>query len=263
MLKCQKNILFVTTIAILLFSYLIHIQNQKYLKNRCINSTICIYNEKKGVSGSGVIVRSEKINSLYYNVVITSAHLTSEDKRLNLSGYEVKIPIFEKSKILYYEKYPCFIYETNETCDLGVVIFSSSRRLECSNVNFCQNLEIDDKIMKIGYGLGDDLRIDRGDITSVCTSLNDKENLYRMNAFTIFGDSGGPVFYNYKLVGITCGIRSSGILNNIYNMSYARPINDLKNWKKELNNIEFAYDHSKKIPKIPIYFLEFNNWTIK
>ena len=84
----------------LFFSYLIYNQNQKNLKNRCINSTVCIYNEKQGVSGSAVIVRSEKINSIYYNVAITSAHLTSEDKRLNLSGYEVKMPIFEKSKIL-------------------------------------------------------------------------------------------------------------------------------------------------------------------
>ena len=261
MLKCQKNTLYVLAIAILLFSYLIYNQNQKNLKNRCINSTVCIYNEKQGVSGSAVIVRSEKINSIYYNVAITSAHLTSDDKRLNLSGYEIKMPIFEKSKILYYEKRPCFIYEVNEECDLAIIIFSSFRRLECSDIDFFQNLEIDDRIMKIGYGLGDDLRIDRGDITSVCTSLNDKKNLYRMNAFTVFGDSGGPVFYNYRLVGITCGIRSSGLFNNIYNISYACPISDLKNWKEKLNNIEFAYDYSKKIPKIPIYFLEFGTWT--
>lgn len=228
------------------------------LKTRCIYPSICVYNPDSGSLGSGVVVRSElREEGFYYNIAITCYHLLLEDERLNPSGYKVKIPIFRNSKIEYYNEYPCLIYDKNIEYDLAIVIFMSNERMSCADIDFNSKLDLNDQVMKIGYGLGDDLRIDHGNITSICGKLNEHKNLYRMNAFAIFGDSGGPVFYKNKLIAITNGIRSVGP-NCIFNISFASSINNLKNWQKELNSIEFVYNKKIDLPILPIYLLTFD-----
>lgn len=231
------------------------------ISNKCIYPTICVYNDS-GTTGSGVVTRSEKYEDFYYNVALTCSHLLAGDDRLNPTDYRVKIPIFKNSKVLYYQDYPCIIYEKNEEYDLAIIIFPSHKKLQCADINFNCKLNINDEIMKIGYGLGDDLRIDHGKITSVDGKLNGHKNLYRMSAFAIFGDSGGPVFHNYKLVGITQGVRSMGQIP-IFDISFAGSIKNLKRWQLEVEDIEFSYDRTKNLPMAPIYFLEFNNWNLK
>lgn len=236
--------------------------NKDEIKIKCICPSVCIYNPDFGSTGSGVVVRSEKFDEYYYNVAITCEHIMGEDDRINSTGYIVKIPIFKQNKIINYDEYPCVIYEKNKEYDLAIVIFFSNQKLECADIDFNCKLDINDKILKVGYGLGDDLRMDHGIITSISGKLDENKNLYRMNAFSIFGDSGGPVFHNNKLIGITKGIRTIG-QNPIFFMSFASSIKNLKIWQKELNNIEFAYDKSKKLPVIPAYFLDFSTWSLR
>jgi hypothetical protein len=249
-------------VVFLIFLLVCLLLNKKdKISEKCLYPSVCIYNDS-GTVGSGVVTRSEKFENFYYNVALTCEHLLSEDKRINPTDYRIKIPVFKDSKVLYYQDYPCVIYDKNEDYDMAIVIFPSHEKLECVDIDFNCKLKINDKIMKVGYGLGDDLRIDYGNITSINGKLNEHKNLYRMNAFAIFGDSGGPVFYNYRLVGITHGVRSLGTIP-VFDISFASSIKNLKRWQNEINNIEFVYDKSKKVPIHPIYFLEFNKWSIK
>jgi hypothetical protein len=258
----MKKTIIILICLFFIVSFILINSLENKLKTKCIYPSICIYNPNLNSLGSGVVVRSERYENFYYNVAITCQHILNEDERINPIGYFVKIPIFRNSKIIYYNEYPCVIYERNKEYDLAIIVFLSNESMDCAEIDFNCNLDLDDKIMKIGYGLGDDLRIDHGNITSISGKLNEHKNLYRMNAFAIFGDSGGPVFYNYKLVGITNGIRSLG-QNCLFNISFASSIKNLKNWQKELNNIEFVYNKNKELPSMPVYILEFNNWSIK
>lgn len=254
----MKKKLFIITLFCLFVIGLFEIidLSENKLKSKCIFPSICIYNQELGSIASGVVVRSDSWNNFYYNVAVTCCHLLNEDDRLNPLGYKVKIPIFKNSKIEYYNEYKCIIYEKSEEYDLAIVIFLSNEKISCADMEFNPDINLNDKIMKIGYGLGDDLRIDNGNVTSISGKLNEHKNLLRMNAFAIFGDSGGPVFYKNKLIAITTGIRSVGP-NCIFNISFASSINNLKAWNKEIDSIEFVYNKKIKTPILPIYMLEF------
>lgn len=256
-MKKKLLIIFASCLLVIGFFELLNSTEDK-LKTKCIYPSVCIENSNLGYLGSGVVVRSEKFDNFYYNVAITCCHIFNEDERINPLGYKVKIPIFKNSKIVFYDEYPCTIYEKNSDFDLAIIVFTSNQLLDCADIDFHSKLDLNDKITKIGFGLGDDLRIDHGNITSISGKLNQHKNLYRMNAFAIFGDSGGPVFYNNKLIAITSGIRSMGS-ECIYNISFATSIKNLKIWQKELNSIEFVYNKNKQMPVLPIYLLEFNN----
>lgn len=258
MKKVSLSLLF---IFILIFT-LIYFNKRNPIKIKCLYPSVCIVNKEIGSVGSGVIVRSENFGDCYYNVMITCEHIFQEDKRLFPIDYIVRIPVFRNSRILFYEEYPCLIFDSNEDYDLAIVLFFSNQKLECAEIDFDSNLEINDEILKIGYGLGDDLRLDYGNITSISCSLGKYKNLYRTNAFSIFGDSGGPVYYKYKLIGIMHGIRVVG-QNPVFEMSFASSIKNLKYWNSELNNIDFVYDKSKKLPEFPILFLDYQSWRLE
>lgn len=238
------------------------INDKHKLKNKCLYPSVCVYNNLNKSIASGVIVRSDKREDYYYNVALACEHFLLDDNRLNPDSIRVKIPVFNKSKILFYQDYPCFIYEKNKHYDFAIIVFISPQKLKCAEFNFNSELEISDDIMKIGCGLGDDPRIDYGIITSLDGTLNEQKNLYRTNAFTIFGDSGGPVYHNYKLIGLTQGIRSVGT-NPIFDISFVSPVDNFKSWEKEQPEIGFISDIEKNMPQLPIYFLEFDEWIVE
>ena len=74
----------------------------------------------------------------------------------------------------------------------------------------------------------------------------------RVNAHTIFGDSGGPCYLgaNYKLVGITKAIR--GFKDQfVFSHAYVCPIGWLKKWNTESqNSFLFVYDSTIPIPTV-------------
>jgi S1-C subfamily serine protease len=258
----MKKALIFFVLFFLAFLFYFPIYKESKIKKMCFYPSICVFNPDFGSVGSGVVVRSEDFGNYYYNVAITCEHILLDDNRLFPTGYRVKVPIFKKNKIINYNEYPCVIYEKNKEYDLAIVLFFTNYKMDCAEINFDSKLDVNDKILKVGYGLGDDLRIDHGNITSIDGKLNNSKNLYRMNAFSIFGDSGGPVFYNEKLIGITKGIRTAEDLP-LFFISFATSIKNLKIWQKELNNIDFTYDKNKKLPLLPIYFLEFSYWNVK
>lgn len=69
-------------------------------------------------------------------------------------------------------------------------------------------LYIGNDVIKVGCGLSEPFRIDYGKITSIDKSIgNTIKGSYRISAMTIMGDSGGPVYHENKLVGLSQAIR--------------------------------------------------------
>ena len=252
----KKYIVYFLAITTICFFYFLNKKSEDDLKN-CMESCVCVFNPDLCSSGSGVIVRSIEQDGAFCNVVISSAHIFENDYRLHKSNYIIKLPVINKRKILFYQEKPCYIHSINAEQDLSILIFYTSEKIKCAKIDFDKKVDIDDEIMKMGYGLEDDLRIDYGNITQLNAKLYQYNNLYRTSAFAIFGDSGGPVYLDFKLIAITQGIKNyKG--SPIYNISYICPIGSLKLWNQK-EDIDFCYEN-KELPKIPKYLIELKNW---
>lgn len=116
------------------------------------------------------------------------------------------------------------------------------------------------KVIRFGFGLGDDIRFDEGKITSVRTNLPEMmAGKARMNAHTVFGDSGGPVYDDeYNVIGITHAIRSYNFAL-LTEQSYFARTSDIKTWNESINNtVGFVYKASDKLPSATL----FNLWLL-
>jgi len=258
----MRNLIFV---LVLLFSpsYLFSGEPDKKLHSECLYPTVTVVAKNINMMGTGVIVRSEKISdNLYHNVVITCSHIIRKGE-----DYEVvKGKYKDWSKLEGACKYDCEVYETNRLHDLGVVIFSSEDKMPVATLDFDTKLFIGNKVFRIGCGLNDEPRLDYGRITSLNGIVGNIKNSYRTSIPTVPGDSGGPVFHNYKVIGIMAAIRSlrfGWIQLPVFNISYVLPITRYKIWDKELNGaISFVYDKAKKLPVMSYFIIKLKSKEI-
>ena len=76
---------------------------------------------------------------------------------------------------------------------------------------------------------------------------------------TCFGDSGGPLFYQHKVVGMINRVQHS---NNypIWQFAFAIPMSGLHNWSKTNDGAyDHIFDNQVRMPRMPQYRLEFGN----
>jgi S1-C subfamily serine protease len=126
-----------------------------------------------------------------------------------------------------------------------------------------ENIYIGNDVFKIGCG-GDSFvtppRMDKGIVTSII-NLGNNSKIIRTSAFTIPGDSGGPLYHDNKLVGL---IRAIRLLNGkvlAYKISFAVSIDILPLLNKETNNaLAFIYNDEYEMPVIPAYRLKFDRY---
>ena len=238
----------ITSIVILFFCILnlSAAEVDKKLHNECLYPTILVAHYDNEYFGSGVVVRSEKVkNDLYKNVFLSCGHITS----LSKNDYTVYYYLYENwSKVKEIKKYSATFYAINIDSDISVGVFYSDREIPTAKVEFNEQLFIGTEVFRIGCGLGDDPRLDIGKITGF------KKNL-RTSIHTLPGDSGSPVFYNYKVIAIMVKISTSHN-TPVFGTSYAVPVQKFKDWNVKL---DFAWDHSKKIPELPFQYLNFKN----
>lgn len=219
------------------------------LHKQCIYPTVKleIPPEFGGGGGSGVIIRSVRrtaADSSFTNVVLTVAH--------NLSKGPVKVcvPKFKDwSTVTGYDKFPCVVFSASTKYDLAVVLFETPEVMPTAEIDFDPKIYIGSKVFKLGFGISDECRLDRGEITSTHTAEAFTGHL-RLNAYTIFGDSGGPSFLssNYKVIGITKAIRGHHG-QALPNFSYVIPVSFFKVWNAETqDSLNFVCDLTKPIP---------------
>jgi S1-C subfamily serine protease len=235
----------------------------KLLFQEC-DCPVCRENPESGLSvGSGVIIRSEKNNGpilqgkhagKYVNVVLTTAH------NVDAAVRPVKILVGKYkdwSEIDGFDEFSSIVYAKDKDLDIAVMLFVSEKQMPVAKLGIDKKLYLGDKVIRIGYGLGDDIRFDEGKITSVKTVLPaSMAGKGRMNAHTVFGDSGGPVYdKNYNVIGLTYAIRTEGMAL-LTEQSYFARVSDIKTWNESINNsVGFVYKASDKLPVVALFDL--------
>lgn len=227
---------------------------------QCLYPTIMIKPEKSTTYGSGVIVRSNKINdNEYLNVFITAAHVVDTYEQ-----YSVKVGVYEDwSTLKTTEIYPAVLYAKNFDRDIAIGMFLSEEKMPCAVIDMNSKFYIGNDVFHVGCGVSDEPRIDYGKITALRSRSGDvKYPLYRTSAHTVPGDSGGPLFNKYRVIGLCRSIRTWRNFP-VFNMSYYTPITYLKEWSEEEDG---AYDFvwkERAIPKMAFWELHFaREWEI-
>lgn len=231
----------------------------KTLHNKCIYPTVMITGP--GSTGSGTIIRSEKVGDKYHNVVLSCAHIFSG------SRWQIHVPKYKEWSVIDgYDVYSIRPIRTSREKDLSVSLFASDKKMPVAELDFDSKLYIGSEVFRTGFGIGDEMRLDFGKITSLRGRIKNGpiKNTYRMSAYTVPGDSGGPVFHNYKIVAITQAIRSVRRGYQEYpcfGISYSVPLSRFKKWDQELNNVlSFTYKTDLPMPIMWDKFLEFESW---
>jgi len=217
---------------------------------------------------SGFIVNSSPYNGnllskKYINSVVTAAH-NVENVTTTISLYVANYDNW--STLKNFDTYEATVYATNNKMDLAVLVFVSDVKMPCAEMDTQSKPFFGSDVFKIGYGLGDDVRIDYGNITSVSTKQPENlKGFIRSNCYTIFGDSGGPLFYKdgYKVLGVTSSIRGSNTMF-LNSQSYFTPISWIKTWDEELEgHISFIYKNNSTIPQTLVYNLWLRDFDVK
>ncbi len=216
-----------------------------------------------GSTGSGVIVKSIKIGGSYHNVMFTCNHVIRTSAiaamiKLRLGGERfvpkfkiwIRVAKYKKWSVFDgYKRYIGTVYAGSTSKDIAIVMFRSDKKMHTADISFKHKLYLGTNIYKVGCGLGDQPRLDYGKITSLNPNVGMSDSI-RISAPTIAGDSGGPVFHKYKLIGLAYAVRQYRNAA-VFHMGYFRSVKDYKIWsKKSNNNLSFLYTDDK-LPSIP------------
>lgn len=256
----MKN--FLTSSFVLLFFFFSSITlagtPDKDLHQKCLYPSIYVGRADRASYGSGVIVKSEKVDDkTYKNVFMSCAHL----EQPNYFDYEVRQIIYENwSEVKETKIYPAFFYAVNRELDLSIGVFLSEEEMPVAKPDFEPKLFIGNEVFRIGCGLGDEPRLDYGKITQIKKNLF--KPFFRTSVHTVPGDSGSPLFHDYKLIGIMVSIRNYKN-TPVFGISYAIPVERFKAWSKENNDaLDFAWAN-KELPKMPFYYLKLREYEMK
>ena len=201
----------------------------KPLHEKCIYPTVMVLNEDILGNGSGVIVRSVKVEKEYENYVITCAHILGESEELKNVKILIKIGIYENwSTLVGSKQHSCEIVAFNKQKDIAILKFKSESVVSVADMNLKPELYIGNDVLRIGCGFGEPFRVDYGKITSLDKSVGSFiKNTYRVSIPTIMGDSGGPVYHEGKIIGIAESIRMAQIGSSsspVPHMCYVIPL---------------------------------------
>jgi len=247
-----------TILALVLIASPLHAgKPDKQLHEKCLYPTIMIgcAHQQVNRSGTGVVIKSIKLETKkdekekWLNLAVTCAHILKmsppvfeEQKKGEKTPPKMIVPprfdyvaivgVYKNwSSLEKIEQFKCDIQAFDRSKDVAIVTFETNRKLHTVNLDFNPKLYIGNKLYKVGSGMGELFRVDFGRVTSLNTSKGRSpglENTYRTSIPTVPGDSGGPVFHNYKLIGVSQAIKSirTGPVSSapIYHLSFVIPL---------------------------------------
>lgn len=244
---------FLLAFAVLAWPYLVFsAEPDELMHKKCLYPTVMVSPLRESSGGSGVIVRSDKVGAEYRNLVLTCEHnygSKPEPFIVSVAKYE------DWSTFKGYDTYLSRVYAADARYDLALVVFTSKTEMPVADLGFDEKLYIGTDVLRVGCGLLDEPRIDTGKVSALRTPMPGAEPLIRTTAFTVMGDSGGPLFHDNKLVGITRMIRAVRG-TPMHNISYAIPLGDVKKWDaSQKNSFGFVYKPTPQ-PVLPYLRLQ-------
>jgi hypothetical protein len=232
------TICFLTTVVFAAFGKYFNSIDED-LHTDCLYPTILICDEYGG-HGSGVIIRSDKVGDKYLNVALTCAHVVSKpsDLRAYITNYK------DWSAVDYRCSYPSFVYHWNSEDDIAVIFFLSECKPYVANIDLRDTVYTGNEIVGVGCSALDYPRLDKGYINGIGSD-------YRASITTVPGDSGGPVYYQNRLIGIKKAVRSMGDYI-VPGITFVSPTYRIKGWGDEF---AFLYKKSAPLPTLPVMVL--------
>lgn len=236
----------------LLLANIVHAaEPDQELHYKCIYPVVRIQNKTESSFGSAFVVRSEKVGDCYHNVAITCQHVVAGKRSIivripEYTNWSTFVKNIESKGIVYFE---------NAQEDLAIILFKTTNILHCCSFNFDENLYIGNDVEKTGFGEHNIVRHDWGKITSVNMLLDSTEH-YRFTCPVVPGDSGGPLFYKNKVIGIVKGVASINANQLFTNCGVAVKVDKIKDLAKLNPEIGFVVSEVA-LPVLPYIQLKF------
>jgi S1-C subfamily serine protease len=216
----------------------------KVLHEKCLYPSIMTINQHSKGVGSGVIIKIKKKEDGFETFAFTCAHVIvalpkpqtphGEEEPADKYDLNARVGIYEDwSTLVGHKEYPAKVLFIDRTKDISLISFVTKTELKIADVEINSKLYIGNDVFRIGCGLNEPFRLDYGKVTSLKDSIGNRiKGTYRTSIPSVMGDSGGPVFHEYKVVGIVQGLRSVEVNTPLpfpvtvpfYNMAYVIPI---------------------------------------
>ena len=198
----------------------------KRLHERCLYPTVLVWTS--AANGSGVIVRSVPEGERYRNTVLTVAHVASKGTA------NVYLPRYvDWSNLERYDRFEAKVIRADPSHDISVLSFVSDAKLPTAEIDPCVKFYIGNPIHRFGAGLSKAPRLDAGEISGmrsviVMPSGVKIDGMILASLLSSPGDSGGPVYEGYRLIGLCQSIEAGQP-----HISYITPIRFFaeKDWR--------------------------------
>jgi len=228
------------------------------LHNKCLYPTVRIDDAAQPGYGSGVIVRSDKVGSEYVNVVITCKHVADEliEPMIRVMAYK-NWSEFDNAKS---KSYPASVYMAHPRYDLALMIFLSDKKMPVAEIEIDKPIYIGDKITSFGCALRHSPRLEPGQISGVT------KGTLRSNIMSVPGDSGGPVFRDYKLIAIKKGFYGVQLGPQpfpVFTFATQQRVSVLKGWGEADARAKTAFEEETPVPQLPVMMMKAKKFTVR
>lgn len=218
--------------------------NKKFIE-KCLKPTVLIESEQVSASGTGFIVKSIKNSNLdiFVNIIFSCEHI------LKSKIVTVKTSVFDDDGIFKkYMSHKGVVLASDGINDLSILLFFSEDIMPTATINPSYKPKIRDAVFSIGHGLGEISRYSEGKFTGALISeTNSEVNTYRTSIPIIFGDSGGPLFFENQVIGIANSMKSTELGQNkypVYDISFYKPIYSIKKMLTSTNIMDENFDNT-------------------
>ncbi|HDZ39372.1 MAG TPA: serine protease [Marinobacter sp.] len=173
----------------------------------CVESTVTVHIGEFG-HGSGVYISP--------NCILTAGHVADNDESLSVELNDGTI-LEVKQVLLDSDDDLCFLY-TEESSDMWIPMGS------------IEDVSVGDEVYLIGTPLTKKLRLS---VTKGVLSHNDRfefeywKDVFQVDAYAALGNSGGPLIFKGKLVGICVGLVGSRAGSGLI---LCEPVDDIDPW---------------------------------
>jgi len=250
--------IFSLIVALVVTSPILAGEPDKLLHEKCIYPTVMIDDPTNGDHGTGAIVRSERLgNGLYLNVVLTCAHVLKDNCQHRLFYAEYR----EWSHISNVQVFNLEIFAIDREKDLGVVYFVSPDKLFTADLGFEEKLYLGNDILSVGCGQRKFPRLSYGKVTQ----LLDYSNKVEATLTVIPGDSGGPVYHNYKIVGVVQYLQTVHMKDGqkpVFSLAGFIDIKNFQEWDKEIGHLGFL-KKANSLPALPKVMSEVRQFHLR